>query len=67
MIVNAQDKTLASLLEEVMGIKKLMVYALLRTGESQADVAAALGVSQPTVSRMFPKQLFEGSKKAPGK
>lgn len=40
--------------KELADIKRLMVFALLRDGASQSDVAAALGVSQPSVSRMFP-------------
>jgi predicted transcriptional regulator len=61
--VTDHDKALAALLDELTNIKKLLVYELLRAGESQADVAAALGVSQPTISRMFPKDLFERTKK----
>ena len=38
---------------ELTDIKRLMVFALLRDGASQSDIAAALGVSQSSVSRMF--------------
>lgn len=41
-------------LAELVAIKRLVVLALLRSGASQRQVAAALGVSQSQVSRMFP-------------
>jgi predicted transcriptional regulator len=41
-------------LVELMAIKRLIVFALLRSGVSQEQVARALGTSQPQVSRMFP-------------
>lgn len=41
-------------LDELVAIKRLMVFALLRGGASQKQVAAALGVDQSRVSRMFP-------------
>ena len=41
-------------LTELIAIKRLIVFALLRSGASQDRVAAALGTSQPQVSRMFP-------------
>ncbi len=42
------------LLNELMIIRKLLVYALLRTGASQKQIGAAIGVSQSSISRMFP-------------
>ncbi len=42
------------ILAELVAIKQLMVFSLLRYGASQRDVAAALGVGQSQVSRMFP-------------
>jgi DNA-directed RNA polymerase specialized sigma subunit len=47
-----------ALLEELAAIKKLLVYALLnkhKQEHTQEDVAAALGISQSKVSRMFTK------------
>ena len=41
-------------LAELLAIKRLMALGLLRSGASQRDVAAALGVNQSQVSRMFP-------------
>ena len=43
--------------EEVQDIKRLLVLQLMRDGASQGEIAAALGVSQPSVSRMFPKMI----------
>jgi hypothetical protein len=42
------------LLKELVVIRKLLVYALLRTGASQKQIGAAIGVSQSSISRMFP-------------
>jgi predicted transcriptional regulator len=41
------------LLNELVTIRKLLVYALLRTGASQKQIGAAIGVSQASISRMF--------------
>lgn len=43
------------LLNELIIIRKLLVYALLRTGASQKQIGAAIGVSQSSISRMFPE------------
>ena len=40
--------------EELVAIKKLLALAMLRNGSNQDDIALALGVSQGTVSKMFP-------------
>ena len=37
-------------------IRKLLVFILLKQGFKQGEVAEALGVSQPTISRMFSKK-----------
>ncbi|MCH8151783.1 MAG: helix-turn-helix domain-containing protein [Planctomycetes bacterium] len=42
---------------ELMAIKRLMVLALIRDGVSQGTIASALGVSEATISRMFPKGM----------
>jgi hypothetical protein len=49
------------LLNELVIIRKLLVYALLRTGASQKQIGAALGVSQSSISRMFPDVSKAGS------
>ncbi len=43
------------IVEELVAIKRLLVYALLEDGLSQGAVAAALGTNQSSVSRMFGK------------
>jgi len=42
-------KTIA---DEVAMLRKLFVFALLNSGVSQEKIAAALGVSQATISRL---------------
>jgi len=44
-----------SIAEELRGIKMLLVLQSLALGCQQKHVAAALGVSDATLSRMFPK------------
>ncbi len=48
------DATTDDLFAELTAIKQLIVFALLRSGASQDDVAATLGVDQSKISRMFP-------------
>jgi predicted XRE-type DNA-binding protein len=43
--------------DELLAIKKLLVLGLLRTGASQEQIAAALGVDRSRVSRLFPGGL----------
>jgi predicted transcriptional regulator len=43
-----------AILEELVSIKRLIIFALLQQGYSQAQVATALGTSQSQISRMFP-------------
>jgi predicted transcriptional regulator len=48
------------ILAELVAIKKLLVFALLRQPGSvstQYDIAGALGISQAQVSRMFAKPV----------
>lgn len=54
------DPTLA----ELVAIKRLMVFSLLRSGASQKHVATALGVDQSQVSRMFPGGIGKSAKDA---
>jgi predicted transcriptional regulator len=39
-------------LKELESIKKLLLLLLLKTGAGQKDIAATLGITQPTVSKM---------------
>lgn len=45
------------LLRELEMLRKLSILDLADRGYSQAQIADALGVSQPTISRMFPKGI----------
>ncbi|MBK8457831.1 MAG: helix-turn-helix domain-containing protein [Phyllobacteriaceae bacterium] len=49
------DKKLSRIANDLDAIKKLMIFQLLEKGFSQSQLASALGVSQPTISRMLPK------------
>ncbi len=49
---------------ELTTIRKLLVLALLRSGMTQAELGAALGMHRTQIGRMFPKgALAEISKK----
>jgi len=48
-----QPDKMDGILMELQGIKRLLVFALLKSGASQQDVADALAVGQATISRMF--------------
>jgi hypothetical protein len=53
------------LLSELINIKRLLVFSLLKDGASQKQIASALGVDQSQISRMFPAgigSLTRGSK-----
>lgn len=41
------------ILAELISIKRLLAFGLMKTGASQDDVAGALGISQSSMSRMF--------------
>jgi predicted transcriptional regulator len=45
----------AQILKELEMLRKLRILELFDKGYSQAQLAQALGVSQPTISRMVPK------------
>lgn len=51
-------------LDELVTIRKLLVLALLRSGMTQSELGAALGVHRTQIGRMFPKgALAEAVKK----
>jgi hypothetical protein len=60
----SNDAGSSSELAELIAIKRLMVFQLLRSGASQQEVAAALGVGQSSISRMFSAASLKGSRKA---
>jgi hypothetical protein len=51
------DKLLDDLVSELRDIKKLLMLNSLAMGYQQKHLAAALGVSAATLSRMLPKGL----------
>ena len=50
-----EKTTIESLAEEMRSVKMLLILQALALGCQQKHVAAALGVSDATLSRMFPK------------
>ena len=54
------------LLEEVRSIKNLLILNALMMGCQQKHLAIALGVSDATLSRMFPKGFAKDVAKASG-
>lgn len=52
------DKTL----DELIAIKKLLVFGLIRGRASQSQIASALGVDQSQVSRLFPSGAGRAAK-----
>lgn len=50
------------ILQELESIRRLLIFALLRSGASQAEIAVALGVNQSSISRMFPGGLAKPAK-----
>lgn len=54
------DKQAEMLIEEIRSVKKLLILLLLKTGYKQTHLAATLGVSDATMSRMLPKGLPKG-------
>jgi hypothetical protein len=50
-----ENTTVESLGEEIRSVKMLLILQTLALGCQQKHVAAAIGVSDATLSRMFPK------------
>jgi predicted XRE-type DNA-binding protein len=51
------------LLSELISIRRLMIFSLLKSGASQGQIAKALGVHQSQVSRMFPDGITNSNRK----
>jgi DNA-binding transcriptional regulator LsrR (DeoR family) len=49
------DSDQENALNELIAIKKLLVLALVNSGMTQNQIAAALGVDRTGVGRLFPK------------
>jgi predicted transcriptional regulator len=57
---------LKELLQELVQIKRLLAFRLIQDDYTQSEIADALGVSQPTISRYFPAKVSRPAKKTPG-
>jgi len=51
------SKEADGLLSEIRALKMLTILQLLRQGVKQSQIAAMLGVSEATMSRMLPKGI----------
>jgi len=51
------DDQLEKIFKELEMLRKLAILNLSDKGYSQSDIANVLGLSQPTISRMFPKGI----------
>lgn len=51
------DEVAKCILKELEMLRRLKLYELSKQGYSQSQLAEALGVSQPTISRMLPKKI----------
>lgn len=49
--------------DQLESIIRLIILSLLRSGVTQSEIANALDVSQPTISRMFPKGIIKVERK----
>lgn len=47
------DNQLEELLKSVNEMKRLMIFALMRGGATQNEIAKAMGIGQASVSRLF--------------
>jgi DNA-binding transcriptional regulator LsrR (DeoR family) len=48
--------------KELVAIKRLLIVALINSGSTQGQIAAALGIDRTGVGRMFPKGALTGLK-----
>jgi predicted transcriptional regulator len=53
----------SEIVAELKSVKMLLVLQLLRAGTTQSQIAAMLGVSDATMSRMMPKGLSKSLRK----
>jgi len=52
-----EEGELKTLIQETQWVRKLLTLQALASGYKQKHIAAALGVSEATMSRMMPKNL----------
>jgi DNA-binding transcriptional regulator LsrR (DeoR family) len=55
-----------ALIAEIRNVKMLLVLQLLRSGVKQSQIAATLGISEATMSRMLPKGMGKNVAKKQG-
>jgi DNA-binding transcriptional regulator LsrR (DeoR family) len=62
------DDNIKIMLQEMQWVRKLLMLQILAVGYKQKHLAAALGVSDATISRMMPKGFANGvvAKRAAG-
>lgn len=53
------NEDMKTLIQEMQWARKLLMLQVLAAGYKQKDLAAALGVSAATMSRMMPKGLVK--------
>lgn len=52
-----EEADLKTLVQETQSVRKLLTLLVLASGYKQKHIAAALGISEATMSRMMPKDL----------
>jgi hypothetical protein len=52
-------------LKELVTIRKLMILGLMRSGMTQGELGAALGVDRTVIGRMFPSGALSEMRKKP--
>jgi len=57
-----QQAEVDPVVKELSDIKRLIVLTLLKDGVQQSTIATALGISESTISRMFPKGMIKALK-----
>lgn len=57
-----QDSDLKKIAADLEAVKKLMILSLVQKGIKQTQLASLLGVSDATLSLMFPKGLLKMAK-----
>lgn len=57
------DKQANEVSSQLEGIKRLLIMMLIDKGFKQGQIAAALAISDATLSTMFPKGLLKDAKR----
>lgn len=62
ILAKKKQEEVDPVVKELMDIKRLLIVALLKDGMQQGTIAATLGVSDATISLMFPKGMTKALK-----